>query len=274
MVETGGLVYRSRSNMRVLSFCVYFCLVAAVFCGQKKNGKGGNGGGGSIAYRTECQQSSQNECSTTYESQCSQQAVTTYDEECHAEETQEPAEICTTNLQEVCEQSTKLECSSTSVSECSTTYVRECYHGRRKRGLLQAALLNRHSTRGTWSRSPQKLPAGKRHAAGMSPSKPAPANPSKHASMSLPATATQQSQPIRHVRQCSPPRSRQCVTQSPGSPARMCASRFQSNPAEVSQRTPAHKFLTLSVLENVHLFMFPFFIFLFLQIMILQTVQH
>merc|ERR1712013_375399 len=74
---------RSRSNMRVLSFCVYFCLVAAVFCGQKKNGKGGNGGDGgdggnggnggngggggcSIAYRTECQQSSQNECSTTY----------------------------------------------------------------------------------------------------------------------------------------------------------------------------------------------------------------
>merc|ERR1712013_794856 len=116
---------RSRSNMRVLSFCVYFCLVAAVFCGQKKNGKGGNGGDGgdggnggnggngggggcSIAYRTECQQSSQNECSTTYESQCSQRAVTTYDEECHAEETQEPAEICTTNLQEVCEQSTKL----------------------------------------------------------------------------------------------------------------------------------------------------------------------
>ena len=132
----------------------------------------------------------------------------------------------------------------------------------------------RHSTRGTWSRWPQKLPAGKHHAAGMSPSKPAPANPNKHASMSLPATATQQSQPIRHVRQCSPPRSRQCVTQSPGSPARMCASRFQSNPAEVSPRTPAHKFLTLSVLENVHLFMFPFFIFLFLQIMILQTIQH
>merc|ERR1711902_135027 len=54
--------------------------------------------------------------------------------------------VCTTDFQEVCEEalgtSYKTECSSTSVSECSTTYVRECYRGRKKRGLLQALLLN------------------------------------------------------------------------------------------------------------------------------------
>merc|ERR1719244_284112 len=92
----------------------------------------------------------------------------------------------------------------------------------------------RLSTRGTQSRSPpQKLPEGKDHAAGMYPSKPVPASPSNHVNM------------------------------SPGSPARMCASRFQGNLAEVSPRTPADKYLTPSVLKNVHLFMFPFFIFPF-----------
>merc|ERR1719317_248861 len=87
MVETGGLVYRSRSNMRVLSFCVYFCLVAAVFCGQKKNGKGGNGGDGGDGGNGG-------------------------------------------------------NGGGGGGGGCSIAYRTECYHGRRKRGLLQAALLN------------------------------------------------------------------------------------------------------------------------------------
>merc|ERR1712212_279098 len=49
-------------------------------------------------------------------------------------------------IQEICEEaietSYKTECTSSPVSECSTTYVRECYRGRKKRGLLQAVLLN------------------------------------------------------------------------------------------------------------------------------------
>merc|ERR1711887_303113 len=50
----------------------------------------------------------------------------------------------------------------------------------------------RLSTRGTQSRSPQqKLPEGKHHAAGMFPSKPVPASPSKHVTMYLAPAATQ-----------------------------------------------------------------------------------
>merc|ERR1712154_759653 len=106
-----------------------------------------NGGGCTTQFQTVCSQSSKNQCSTTFVSQCSNEAVTTYEEECKVEIVgTEPAEICTTEIQEVCEEaietSYKTECTSTSVSECSTTYVRECYRGRKKRGLLQALLLN------------------------------------------------------------------------------------------------------------------------------------
>merc|ERR1711970_1350906 len=115
------------------------------------------------------------------------------------------------------------------------------------------------------------LLAGKHPAAGMSPSKPAPANPSNLVTRSPAPAATQSSQPPRGARQCTPPRSRQSATLSPGSPATMCASRCQGSPAEVSPRTPADKYLTLSVLKNVHLFIFPFLYFLFT--MNLQAVQ-
>merc|ERR1712038_270095 len=81
--------------------------------------------------------------------------------------------------------------------------------------------------------------------------------------MSLAPAATQKSHPLRDARQRTPPRSRPSATPSPGSPARMCASRFQGNLAEVSLRTLADKYLTPSVLKNVHLFMFLFFIFPF-----------
>merc|ERR1712002_852557 len=116
------------------------------------------------------------------------------------------------------------------------------------------------STRGTLSRSPLlKLLKGKHPAAGMYPSKPAPANPSNLATRSPAPAATRWSHPPRDARLCTPPRSRQSATLSPGSPATMCANKFQGNPAEVSPRTPAHKCLTPSVLKNVHLFIFPFF---------------
>merc|ERR1711874_854744 len=181
----------------------------------KKGGedkKGGNNGGGicSTQYQTVCSESFKNECSTSYVSQCGSEAVTTYEEECKVEIVgTEPAEICTTEIQEICEEaietSYKTECTSSPVSECSTTYVRECYRGRKKRGLLQAVLLNQalNQRHPETTEAPEQITA---LAAEMYPSKLAPTNPSRLATKSLwrlrPTAAARSSHPWRSA---SPP---------------------------------------------------------------------